>query len=317
MDPNSIIEILTATGYTVHGMDGGAIVIDDPSCITGAVRNFINIATTIILAFGAMLIFGWGFAMIRGSKLDMFENTKNLAMLMLGLGIVPAVMQFLLNSDMLECRRMSISLSSINDSFGLTLLEQEMMMSQAVGPVERYPQFGSHNIFTGLMARNIRRTMVIDARATLSEEDIITFQQVASNFAFRERGCDSMGCGHTGASRIYRTMPQHEGTDFLKPPGAPVPSMFDGVVLWHGIGHRNFRAITIYHPHNGTTAHYLYVTNNNLNVGDTVMAGQIIAHMQDFNIDAAYRNIPNHLHFELWNGRGRRSGNLINIEGLL
>jgi murein DD-endopeptidase MepM/ murein hydrolase activator NlpD len=53
-----------------------------------------------------------------------------------------------------------------------------------------------------------------------------------------------------------------------------------------------------------------------LRVGDRVTAGDIIGRQQDLALHPAYRNVPTHLHFELWSGERRSSGNIISIEGL-
>ena len=127
MEPAAITEILTTAGYTVLGIDGGVLVIEDPSCIKGAIENFIKLATAAILTLGAMLVFGWGFALIRGSEIKLFDNTKNLAMLLMGLGLAPAIMQLLVHNDMLECRKIKISLNDINSSFELSFIEEEII----------------------------------------------------------------------------------------------------------------------------------------------------------------------------------------------
>ncbi|MCL2017341.1 MAG: M23 family metallopeptidase [Alphaproteobacteria bacterium] len=160
----------------------------------------------------------------------------------------------------------------------------------------------------GGIARRIYR-----AEEQLSSGDIAVFRNVAGRYGISMR---SDGVGHLNASRDGG-LRDHTGTDLYigggpPPPGTAVPSLFDGRVLYSRYSHtRNGVALysVMIQNDNGTTSRMLYV-NGNVNTGDRVQAGQIIGYTQD--ISRAYRNTPQHVHFEL-----RRNGQIIDPETLL
>jgi len=81
METSSILQLLKNSGITVFGEDGVYIWIEDPTCFTRSIANFINeIAWPVIVAMTVIMIFGWGISLIRGAKTDIMANMRNLAL---------------------------------------------------------------------------------------------------------------------------------------------------------------------------------------------------------------------------------------------
>ena len=326
MDAVTIRDILTRAGYHVFAADAGTIVLEDPACIYRAFTNFIDFAWITLGFLTGLLLFGWGISMIRGADVKNIENIKNMALLFGALSVVPGILSFMIGNDILQCRKVVVPVAEINNVLALKNLrfdeeidERYMIMAAEFAEEEATAdvRLGSRRICTGTMRQRHRTFQVVDAATTLLPADIRTFQNVAREFNFRYRMHDSAGRGYIASTRIYDSMPFHEGTDFLMGPGTAVPAMFAGRVSRIAREHGGFNGLSITND-NGTVSHYLYAAAvPGLSVGDRVTPGQIIARVEDMSRNPSYRGIPNHLHFELWSGTGRRSGNLINPERLL
>lgn len=91
----TILRLLKNSGFA--GPDGGAIVTDgayilleDPTCFTRSIANFINdVAWPVIIVITAFLLLGWAISLIRGSKVD--EVALNIRNLLIVFGILSAV----------------------------------------------------------------------------------------------------------------------------------------------------------------------------------------------------------------------------------
>ena len=314
MDVASINKILTDAGYKVLGHGGGAVTLEDPTCIIAAFNDFIDFAWIAIGGLTMLLLFGWAVALIRGAKMEIVDNMRNLFLLCGGLTAVPAVISLLIEKQVLECGKIRVSTSEITRI--LSLKERPGPAGPPAGMA-----MGMTDIDVGEMPATAMRTgtingrRMVDLRQAVSAEDIATFRRVARVYGLRVRGCEAMGCGNIGARRVDNGPPQHAGTDLYRRPGDLIPAMFDGTVI--GVAHKysGLWGMTVRHD-NGTTAHYGYVRSNGYRVGDRVAAGATIAIQQDLQMHPDYAGVPNHVHLELWNGNNRSVGDLINAEEL-
>jgi len=90
-----------------------------------------------------------------------------------------------------------------------------------------------------------------------------------------------------------RTNHTHAGTDFNAPQGTPIQAAQSGVVVFSGfLNDSAGEAVVVRHP-NGWTTHYFHCDSELVQVGQQVVAGQMIATVgQTGNANGA------HLHFE-------------------
>jgi hypothetical protein len=298
MDFAKIEELLTKSGFRVLGQEGDAIVLEDPTCILRSLADFIDFAWIVLGGLTMILLFGWAVSMIRGAKIEIIDNLKNLFLLFCGLSLIPVLTSFMLREGLLQCGTMKASISGVNEVLSLKKLDERTTVINTnlvtAGYINGYP--------------------MVDAREILSEDDQQDFRRVIAVYGLAIRGCEAEGCGSIGSSRESGP-PMHEGTDLYRNLGDPIPAFFNGIVTevdptrYGGV----FTGITIRND-NGTTNYFLYAQSN-VRVGQRVRPGDIIAYSQDLKTYADYANVPNHVHVELWT-EGRRSGSVVNFEGL-
>lgn len=119
--------------------------------------------------------------------------------------------------------------------------------------------------------------------------------------------------GYDGSSFGARIDPftgrrtQHDGVDFVAPPGTPILAAAGGVVVaaeWH---HEYGNMIDIDHG-NGLKTRYAHASKSLVKVGDLVREGQLIARVGNTG-----RSTGAHLHFEVHvNGVPRNPGGFLN-----
>ncbi|MDR1071942.1 MAG: M23 family metallopeptidase [Rickettsiales bacterium] len=301
MDFAKISELLTNSGFRVLGEEGGAIVLEDPTCILRSLADFMNFAWIAIGGLAAFLLLGWAVSLIRGGKVEVaVDNLRNLFLLFAGLALVPAIAKFMLNEDLLQCKTMRVSISGVNEILSLKKMDAKTTVVDS-GPI------------TGI-AGYINGHPMVDALSILSEEEQRDFRRVIAIYGLRIRGCEAEGCGKIGSSRSSGP-PEHQGTDLYRAVGDPIPAFFNGVVTavdpnrYGGV----FTAVTIKND-NGTTNYFLYAKGNVV-PGQRVKPGDIIAYSQDLTAYPDYAYVPNHVHVELWVDARENSG-VVNFEGL-
>ncbi|SDD79542.1 Peptidase family M23 [Cupriavidus sp. YR651] len=108
-----------------------------------------------------------------------------------------------------------------------------------------------------------------------------------------------VAAGYDGSSFGARIDPfsgrrtQHDGVDFVAPPGTPIVAAAGGVVVaaeWH---HEYGNMIDIDHG-NGLKTRYAHASKSLVKVGDLVRPGQLIA-----RVGSTGRSTGSHLHFEV------------------
>ncbi|MDR1826332.1 MAG: hypothetical protein LBQ49_01410, partial [Rickettsiales bacterium] len=113
MDAAWVEQVLTKAGYNVLETSGGAIVLEDPTCILRSFESFVNFAWAAIGGLALVLLFGWGLAMVRGAKIDIVENIRNLFLLFAGLAMIPALVGFLIGRQVWECKKIVVSMEEV------------------------------------------------------------------------------------------------------------------------------------------------------------------------------------------------------------
>lgn len=113
---------------------------------------------------------------------------------------------------------------------------------------------------------------------------------------YTPRGCDSMGCGHFGASRGSR---KHKGFDVKVSPGEPFRTQFAGIVKkigWAYSDDLSYRIVDI-KANNRMTVRAFYL-DPAVSAGDKVDVGDIIGFSQDLSKKHG-ENMTNHVHIEI------------------
>lgn len=112
------------------------------------------------------------------------------------------------------------------------------------------------------------------------------------------RAYDAFGSGQFGAIRDAGKR-RHEGVDYVAAPGAEVHAPISGQIarLAYAYGGQGgYRVVEIVNPETKINARVFYVAPT-VEVGDVVVAGQVIGTAQDLN--TRYPGITNHVHVEL------------------
>jgi murein DD-endopeptidase len=107
---------------------------------------------------------------------------------------------------------------------------------------------------------------------------------------------------------LLRDRPTHHGMDFKVDVGTPIAASFDGVVTrtnWNFSGNGNCIEVELA---DGTLVKYLHLSENRVNAGDRVRAGQVIALSGNTG-----RSTGPHLHYQL--NRGDRVLDPIDVHG--
>ncbi|MCL2369549.1 MAG: M23 family metallopeptidase, partial [Alphaproteobacteria bacterium] len=331
MDINQIMHFLNQSGLTILGTDGAHIFIQDPTCWTANIIQLLGYAWIVIVFMTGILLTGWAFSLIRGTSeiKGMVNNLRSLVIIFATLSVVGPIVNFIYGDDLwgMGCRVIVVPTETVQelvdartrtirqfDPYALwesidiwdSAVRTDLWIPPNISDIE----FGAHGVgvFTPRMGAFGATTGRLRGGRYIG--NLLHDQNEIENVRriFRQSGMgirrddDPTGGGHVGASRA-NGMRDHEGRDFLARPGQPMPAFFDGeVVSVQRMGNHGLRSILIRNT-NGTLSFIGYV-DANVNAGQRVSAGQIIGRVQNIAMNPAYRNVPNHVHFELWQDRG-------------
>jgi len=115
MDLDQILRQMQNAGFLVHGADSQFIYIEEPSCILRAFATFAEYAWLALLCVTILLLAGWGFSMIRGSKNDMFSNMRNLILIFGIMSATGPIVNLVFGDDLFArgCKTVQISIEEI------------------------------------------------------------------------------------------------------------------------------------------------------------------------------------------------------------
>ncbi len=120
MDIETIFRLLDNSGFHNLSADSVNIYMEDPGCVVRSFQTFFEYAWTILMFIVGILLAGWAWAMIRGSKnaqlASITNNIKNLVLILGTICIVPAVVNAIYGGDLIGqgCKTISIPLEKIN-----------------------------------------------------------------------------------------------------------------------------------------------------------------------------------------------------------
>ncbi|MDR2685528.1 MAG: M23 family metallopeptidase [Rickettsiales bacterium] len=317
---------------------GDTLIISDQSCFVRSAFEFFDNFQVILYIMAGLLLAGWAISMIRGAKIKIMNNLRNLCLLFAVLAMVRPIMVVFYGGrgelDESICRKVKVSADSVRraiaqqksgrapDGFIGNMVEGGISIPDIgkaiVIPRPSEPSSYSALHLTQLHGRSNHSVWNVQDISALRLSDVGHAQQIAAQYGFTIRTEKSGGgSGHLGASRDHGAR-DHLGTDlFVKghemPINTAMPALFSGEVVRiapvYG-GRSNLKLVEIRND-NGTKSRILYVQSN-LKYKDRVNAGDIIGYSQD--IKHYYgKDIPQHIHFELIKG----SNTVINTEGVL
>ncbi len=113
MNTDTILRLLTNSGFRILDANADFVYIEDPSCILRSFATFIEYAWIIICVLTALLLTGWAISMIRGAKNDLFSNLFSLTMIFATLGMAIPIVNEIWGGNLFArgCRRIPISIS--------------------------------------------------------------------------------------------------------------------------------------------------------------------------------------------------------------
>lgn len=131
MEIDTIFRLLHNSGFKNLSADSVNIYMEDPGCVVRSFQTFFEYAWMILVFITAILLAGWAWAMIRGSKNAEFQNlTNNVRNLVLILGVISAAPVFvntIFGGDLIGqgCKTISVPLSKVEELLALRKAELE------------------------------------------------------------------------------------------------------------------------------------------------------------------------------------------------
>ena len=116
MNADTIIRLLTNSGFHNVRVDPDFVYMEDPSCILRSFETFAHYAWFAILVLTGLLLTGWAISMIRGAKNDFFTNLRNLIIIFGVLSIAKPIMNTVYGDDLFArgCRTITIPITEMN-----------------------------------------------------------------------------------------------------------------------------------------------------------------------------------------------------------
>lgn len=130
-DLSTISRLLTNSGIKVLGFDDAYLYIEDPNCVVRSFQTFFEYAWIVLLFITGILLAGWAWAMIRGSKnaqLDLVaSNLRNLVLIFGTIGAVPVIVNTIYGDDLIgqACKQVDLPLENVYNLLNLRRAQME------------------------------------------------------------------------------------------------------------------------------------------------------------------------------------------------
>lgn len=147
MEIETIFRLLSNSGFKNLGADGVNIYMEDPACIVRSFETFLEHAWVILVFITGIMLAGWAWMMIRGSKNAEFtsiaNNLKSLILIFGALSVVPAVVNFIYGGDLIGagCKTIAIPLDQVNQL--LEMRNEELKKYDAYNLYENFDIYDS------------------------------------------------------------------------------------------------------------------------------------------------------------------------------
>ena len=135
-DLATITRLLANSGIKVLGADSVYLRIEDPSCVVRSFQTFLEHAWIVLLFITGILLAGWAWAMIRGSKNTQLalvaNNLRNLLLIFGTISAVPIIVNTIYGGDLIgqACKTVN-----------LPLKEVQALLDLRKAQMERYDEF--------------------------------------------------------------------------------------------------------------------------------------------------------------------------------
>lgn len=115
MNTETILRLLTNSGFRVLGTDSSYVHIEDPACVLRSFETFTEYAWIIISIVTAILLTGWAISMIRGAKNDITTNVRNLLIMFATLAAAKPIVNVIWGDDLFTrgCAQAKIPIADI------------------------------------------------------------------------------------------------------------------------------------------------------------------------------------------------------------
>lgn len=116
MNADTIIRLLTNSGFHNVRVDPDFVYMEDPSCILRSFETFAHYAWVAIMILTGLMLTGWAISMIRGAKNDFFTNLRNLIIIFGVLSIAKPIMNLIYGGDLFArgCHTISVPMAEMN-----------------------------------------------------------------------------------------------------------------------------------------------------------------------------------------------------------
>jgi len=151
---STIFSILEQSGITPTRYDANFIYIQDPSCLNNFLTNpiwnnmsILDIGWTIIVCFTTIIILGWAIAYLRGLNNNIFDNFRNLALILTIIISIQPMVNVIYGEDLssLSCKEIPVSKEVIEQLSNriepiemITIVEDSGPLFEETGTAEAY-----------------------------------------------------------------------------------------------------------------------------------------------------------------------------------
>lgn len=142
MNIETVFRLLNNAGFRNLGADDANIYMEDPACIIRSFETFLEYAWTILIFITGIMLAGWAWAMIRGSKnAELKSITNNLKNLVLLLGVIsatPVLVNFVYGGDLIGrgCKTIAIPIETV-----------DKLLAQRYEELEKYDAYNLYENF--------------------------------------------------------------------------------------------------------------------------------------------------------------------------
>ena len=142
MNIETVFRLLSNAVFRNLGADDANIYMEDPACIIRSFETFLEYAWTILIFITGIMLAGWAWAMIRGSKnAELKSITNNLKNLVLLLGVIsatPVLVNFVYGGDLIGrgCKTIAIPIETV-----------DKLLAQRYEELEKYDAYNLYENF--------------------------------------------------------------------------------------------------------------------------------------------------------------------------
>lgn len=161
MDIETIFRLLDNSGFYNLSADSVNLYMEDPGCIVRSFQTFFEYTWSILMFIVGILLAGWAWAMIRGSKnaqlTSITNNLKNLILILGTICAIPAVVNAIYGGNLIGqgCKTIAIPLEKVNALLDLRKAKMEKY--------DEYKLYEEFDIYDSGVNLNMAETPYADA----------------------------------------------------------------------------------------------------------------------------------------------------------